>query len=139
MSLDEKGQLSFGTSNTARAQVLRLLVDGYLHSELTSRSYAASAKEQWPPRLVVTRVRRLDGVITHLCGDGWAPRTVSDVRQGILSHVARYSIRHRSELRQIKVSRAKDRAGLLWVESHGPDQDGVARGGNLLDQLPDDA
>lgn len=133
----ENGVLTFGTSNTARAQAVRLLTDGFLSSALTTKSYAAASKEPWPPRRIVTSVRLSDGRVTHLLGHGdWSPQAVDDARRDIKQHVARYSVHIGDGLRPVRVSRAAASRGELWVDSRGPDEDKVRASANLLPLMP---
>jgi hypothetical protein len=133
----EGGVLTFGTSNTARAQAIRLLTDGFLSSALTTKSYAAASKEPWPPRRVITSVRIANNAVTHVLGDGeWSPRSVHDARQDITQRVARYSARLGDELRPVRVSRAAASRGELWVDSRGPAEDKVPAAASLLPLMP---
>ena len=130
------GKLTFGTSNTARAQTVRLLADGFLSSALTTKSYAASSKERWPARRIVTSVRAADGVVTHLLGEAdWSPRSAEAARRDIKQHDSRYSARVGEDLLPVRVSRAAASRGQLWVESRGQAQDGVPAKANLLPLL----
>jgi hypothetical protein len=133
--IDDTGNITFGRSNAAKAQLLRLLEDGYLLSEVSATRYSARAKDMWPTRRVVTGLQKDQGVIAALVGDGaWSPRSIADIVADMTANEYRYAVASTSG--HVAITHRK-RAGTVVL--HAFDEDD--RGGRIdllttLEELP---
>jgi hypothetical protein len=130
--LDADGNLSLGGSNAARAQVLRLLEDGFLLSEVSDQRYSTRDKDHWPSRRLITAIGRDHERIVALFGAAeWSPIPVEQVASDLAAKRYRYTVQ--TATGTVAISR-RVRAGVLSLTAYEDDATGLRVG--RLAELP---